>query len=405
MKKIFFLILTLCCVSVMAEDFKYPEFYTDKNRSFSFIPPFGWEVSDEFPDDPRSKVLFTHRDEKTGQDIAFTVLGYYVEQPRTIDSLKQFLNGRLSMLGKQNPGAIVSPIEEVMIAGATCLKSEFILNKFKTMTITGYLNNNLCLTISYSAHSSVYHDHHKDMIESLKTFIALDGFKGDKSELILIQRKMLKKKQALFLIGEKNYQEVLDTLKEFSDDDAELEFLRGMAYRGLRQEDQALECFIKSTDLDPSSWEAFFQQGVLYSHKDDNEEALDNFLIADRLNPDSTEIKINTAVIYRRMQDYEKAIGIYKKLLEISPGNMVLSFNLARAYSDFGKYKKAIKLYKRCLEINPDDPSSLTNLSACYLARKDYVLAQEFAHRALAVDGSLDKAKKIIDEIKKIKPE
>ncbi len=400
MKKIFFLILILCSVNVMAKDFRYPEFYTDKNRSFSFIPPFGWEVSNEFPDDPRSKVLFTHRDEKTGKDVAFTVLGYYVNQPRTIDSLRQFLRGRLSELARQNPTAIISPIEEVTVAESTCLKSEIFSNKFKSMTITGYLKNNLCLTISYSAPSSVYYDHHKDMMDSIKTFIAL-GSKGNKDELIAMQRRMLKKKQASFSIAEKNYQEALDTLEEISVDDAEVEFQRGLAYQGLRQEDQALECFTNTTDLDPSFWEAFFHQGVLYTHKDDNEKALDSFLEADRLKPNSVEIRTNLAVIYRKTQDYKKAIAIYEKLIEVSQGSIVLLFNLARTYSDFGKYKKAIKLYKRCLEINPDDPNSLTNLSACYLAKKDYVLAEEFALRALAVDSSMDKAKKILDEIKK----
>lgn len=400
MKKIFFLILILYSVNVMAKDFRYPEFYTDKNRSFSFIPPFGWEVSDEFPDDPRSKVLFMHRDEKTGQDVAFTVLGYYVNQPRMIDSLRQFLKGRLAELGRQNPAAIISPIEEITVAGSTCLKSEIFSNKFKSMTITGYLKNNLCLTISYSAPSSVYYDHHKDIMESIKTFIAL-GSKGDKGELIVMQRRMRKKKQAGFSIVEKKYQEALDTLEEISVDDAEVEFQRGLAYQGLRQEDKALECFTKATDLEPSFWEAFFHQGVLYTHKDDNEKALDSFLEADRLEPNSVEIKTNLAVIYRKTRDYKKAIAIYEKLIKVSQGSLVLLFNLARTYSDYGKYKKAIKLYKRCLEINPDDPSSLTNLSACYLAKKKYVLAEEFALRALAVDSSLDKAKKILDEIKK----
>ena len=403
MKKTLFLIIILCCVSVMAKDFMYPEFYTDKNRSFSFIPPFGWKMSDEFPDDVRSKVMFTHQDEKTGSEVAFVILGYYVDQPRTLSSLKGYLKERLSALSRQKPTAIISPIEEVTVAGSICLKTEILSDQFKSMTITGYLENNLCLTMSYTAPSSVYYDYYKGIMESVQTFIALDA-KTDKNKLVIAQRQVLKKKQAGFAVSEKKYQEALDTLADVSVDDEEVEFLRGMAYQGLNEEDRALECFVKASVLKPSFWEAFFQQGVLYTHKDENEKALESFIKADSLNPDSVEIKTNLAVIYRKTKDYNNAIKIYERLLKVSPGNLVLLFNLARTYSDFGKYKKAIKLYRRCIEINPDDPSSLTNLSACYFARKDYASAREFALRALAVDGSLEKAEKILDDIKKIEP-
>ena len=58
-------------INLMAEQTKFPQFYTDKNRYFSFIPPYGW-TKKEFPDDPRSKVIFTFFDNDTKTKTAQT---------------------------------------------------------------------------------------------------------------------------------------------------------------------------------------------------------------------------------------------------------------------------------------------------------------------------------------------
>ncbi len=84
--------------------------------------------------------------------------------------------------------------------------------------------------------------------------------------------------------------------------DAQAFLLRGNAYKGLGQNDLALEDYNQAVSLDPNSATAFNSRGLLYFETGDNQLALADFAQAIQLTP-------TFALAYRNRAEVQKSLG------------------------------------------------------------------------------------------------
>jgi len=385
----------------MAQSTRFPQFYTDKNRYFSFIPPLEWEGRKEFPDDPRSKVAFTHVDPDTGNEAALVIICYQVDNPRPVRSLKKFLENRLSLLRKET-GAIVSPLETMNVAGTECITANVFMNDTKTKIILGYPYGTLCLDITYTASVFIYEKYHQDILDSLQTFIPLKGAFERDEDIVAAQNKIWLKKEALFLLSDKKYAraaELLEPLAADNDNDSNLHFQLGVAYQGLQRPDDAIRELTTAAKLNPQFWEAYFQMGVIYYNLENFIQAEEMFLAAREINPESYEVNINLASAYRHSGKAKKAIIEYNRLLDLNPSNVSVLFNMGMAYLQLNNVERAIQCYEKALYIEPDNTAVMVNLAACHYAQKDYLKAQRLCDNALVIDPAIQKAQELRKQI------
>ena len=96
----------------------------------------------------------------------------------------------------------------------------------------------------------------------------------------------------------------------------------------------------------------------------------------------------NLGVSYYKLEDYSKANYYFIRGLSIEPEYVTILNNLGNLSRDLNNTKEAIKYYKKCLQINDKLEQPLFNLALCYESIGDF-----------------DEAKRILNEILKLKPE
>ena len=68
-----------------------------------------------------------------------------------------------------------------------------------------------------------------------------------------------------------------------TEEDAEIYYNQGNAYKKNGQYDKAISDFTKAIEINPKHADAYYTRGVVYYYKEDYEKALDDFYTAQRL--------------------------------------------------------------------------------------------------------------------------
>ena len=133
---------------------------------------------------------------------------------------------------------------------------------------------------------------------------------------------------------------------------------------------EAIKCYKKATELDPSFASAYYNLGIIYAAKG--------------------------------MLD--ESISAYKKVLTIKPGYYAARNNLGAIYIQKGMLDEAISELNQVLAINPDLPNAHYNLGECYFTKGNTKLAADHYYKAgvIFVDrGDEEWAQKSLDSLKK----
>lgn len=88
----------------------------------------------------------------------------------------------------------------------------------------------------------------------------------------------------------------------------------GMAYFQLREQDKALEHFLKAVDLCPKEPQFWANLGGAYGSMGDYENSISVLRKGIDIAPDSIQLRKNLAVTYMKMKDYEKVITTLEKI-------------------------------------------------------------------------------------------
>jgi tetratricopeptide (TPR) repeat protein len=169
---------------------------------------------------------------------------------------------------------------------------------------------------------------------------------------------------------------------ELDDQDFEVLYNCGEAYQLNNQLDEAIELYDSVIDLaagtggdiiDLAEQKKKEAQSVLLNRQGGNlmkeqnyDEAKQCFLEAIELNPLDRRNYLNIGVIYLKQGDTDQAIEWMNKTIEIDPRYIRCYYNLGTIYYKTGRYKNAIDIFEKALQISPDDADSediQTNLS------------------------------------------
>lgn len=115
----------------------------------------------------------------------------------------------------------------------------------------------------------------------------------------------------------------------------------GLAYKKMKDYDQAIAVLSKAVELDSKYISAYESRGNVYLDKQDFEKALADFNKEIELAPKATYGYINRARVYETQRNFEKAIAEYNKTIEISPNYWIPFYSRGYLYWKQGEKAKA----------------------------------------------------------------
>jgi tetratricopeptide (TPR) repeat protein/predicted Ser/Thr protein kinase len=209
--------------------------------------------------------------------------------------------------------------------------------------------------------------------------------------------------------SDEGYRRLGDALRPVSQDDSIAAYKRaieinpyywmnynslGGAYFKFGRNEEALKAFEEVTKLAPNSPMGWGNLGTVYSSESKWNEAIPPLRKSLELDP-NWQAATNLGTVYFYLKRYPEAIEMFQKALELSPGQDVLYGNIADAYRWSGQkdkadanYDIAIKHAQKALQVNPKDTYTLASIALYYAKKGDDGLAQQFIHRARAIDSN-----------------
>lgn len=164
----------------------------------------------------------------------------------------------------------------------------------------------------------------------------------------------------------------------------------GLCYRNLKEYDKAIEYYNTALEIEPDNKTALNNKGYALEMKDQIEEALEMYKKSLEVDPNYDMPLVNLTKIYIDKKDYEAAIKVYKNALKVDPINTANWIDLGRAYRFMEKYDKAIKAYSEALRLVPSNKIAWNNIGYVYFMQKEYEKAIDALTKSLEIDWLYD---------------
>lgn len=140
-----------------------------------------------------------------------------------------------------------------------------------------------------------------------------------------------------------------------------LHFL-GIIYQQLQNYDAAIKYLKIALQLDPNSFEGFYNLGSAFHKKGALNEATDCYRKVIQLNPYFIDAYIKLGNALQSQGQFEEAISCYQNVIKINPNNAELYFDLGVVFQDKGQLDEAISCYQKALGLNLNITSVYNNL-------------------------------------------
>jgi tetratricopeptide (TPR) repeat protein len=142
-------------------------------------------------------------------------------------------------------------------------------------------------------------------------------------------------------------------------------FERGYVYAEAKNVNEAIRCYSKAIELDPSDASAYSNLGNLLS--DENlkryEEAEVAYGKAIELNPSYASAYSNLGILLRNLKRYDEAEVSYRKAIELNPSDATAYSNLGLLlHENLKRYGEAEVSYRKAIELDPSDATAYSNL-------------------------------------------
>jgi tetratricopeptide (TPR) repeat protein len=144
----------------------------------------------------------------------------------------------------------------------------------------------------------------------------------------------------------KAYNKVLSS----SPDNVDVLFKLGKAHLGRRAPKDAYEAFKKVTAM-KAHGKAYYYLGACSFMMDDNNEALEAFRTSIEMDPGNSEAHYKLGLVYDNMSDYDNAIGAYDKALSINPNLIKAYHSIGLSYEAKGMREEAVKFFKKSIKM------------------------------------------------------
>ncbi|MFC1842108.1 tetratricopeptide repeat protein [Candidatus Dependentiae bacterium] len=152
--------------------------------------------------------------------------------------------------------------------------------------------------------------------------------------------------------------------------------------------DQALTCYKKALEIQPSSVESMLKIAQILEKKNEPQKAIIYYKKIVALAPKFTYGFLKLAKLHHILKHYHEALAYYKKVDMLKPNDTAIIFRIASIQNALGKCKKAAKNFLKIAKIEPKNISALYNTGY-----------------SLKVMGAIDMAIELYDQVLKIKPD
>jgi tetratricopeptide (TPR) repeat protein len=120
---------------------------------------------------------------------------------------------------------------------------------------------------------------------------------------------------------------------------------KGNAAYQAKKYDEAITCYKKATELDPSFASAFYNLGVIYYAKGMTDAAISSYKQVLTIKPDYYAARNNLGIIYKKKGMIDEAMTEFKQILSKNFNFPYAHFNLAECYFTKGNMHSASEHY------------------------------------------------------------
>ncbi|CAD8164835.1 unnamed protein product [Paramecium pentaurelia] len=164
---------------------------------------------------------------------------------------------------------------------------------------------------------------------------------------------------------------------------ADAQYLKGLAYLGLNNLQQALYFCQKATQLDKKHSKAIAEIGNIYILNKKYQDALNVFNKLVEMNERSFEGYFGMAFVLTILNNFEKAQFYYETALQIKQNDKGALLNYGHLKVKQQKYDSALELYQQALEQDQIYLEAISSICNLFMIQKNYENLLEFCDKQL----------------------
>ena len=157
----------------------------------------------------------------------------------------------------------------------------------------------------------------------------------------------------------------------------------GQALLRLERYDQSESAYQKAIEIHPTDFESHIGLADVYFAEFRMDEARALYERSLEINPTSSRPYVGLGKVYSYIRLYERAIETYTRLVELEPTSYQAYRGLGDVYADIQRYEEAIASYQRALELSPENPDANRLLGDVYAAMGQYEEAITLYNRTI----------------------
>ena len=142
-------------------------------------------------------------------------------------------------------------------------------------------------------------------------------------------------------------------------------FNRGNAFKNLKMYDLALKDYDYGLQYDSLNAKAWFDRGNIYLDLEQYEKAIQDFNQAIKIYPRYSNAHNNRGNAYASLKNFDFAIRDYTLAIKFRATNASAYSNRGNVYSEMGEYEKALADFEKALELKPNDQYARNNVELC----------------------------------------
>lgn len=157
--------------------------------------------------------------------------------------------------------------------------------------------------------------------------------------------------------------------------------------------EEAIQAFLRATELNPDLGEAWFKLGIAYAlvEKEQKVAAMEDVNAVENTNS-------RKAPAAESEKAFKKAVEAYKRVLDKNPDDDASQFNLGRALNKLNEDDDAAKALKQAVKLKPEDGEYQTELGAILIKLAQYQEAIPPLKKALEIDPDNSRASELLED-------
>ena len=166
---------------------------------------------------------------------------------------------------------------------------------------------------------------------------------------------------------------------------AKIHMLMGYAFKQLGQDDNAINCFRNSVNVDPEFKEAFVQLGQMFHMKGDTTAVLyyDNAL---NIDPSDKITLYNKALFYQSISNWNAALEAYADLHKVDPFHSSGHYNIGFIHMELGIYDVASNNFSDAIYGNSEFFEAYYSRGNCFETLGNIAQAESDYKRAIEIN-------------------